>query len=255
MAGPRTRHNTTENLQAVRLDQVHVLPEMQVRDKLDRDSLQGYERLFREVGEDKCQCPPITVYIQGEGDRTRYVLADGHHRVTAARRAGRTSLNAYIREGTLDAAFEYAVTYNLRHGLQYSRADKQRIVEWYLDHPTYGKLSAREIANRMGNMIPHTTVQNARNRRKSKDGEEAFNLNTGSGQARERTRTEITRARVRRLDRIWDDLALVRRDDADAGVLELTDRYLAAILDAFERYKEAIDRLEQSDAEETDDTD
>jgi hypothetical protein len=70
------------------------------------------------------------------------------------------------------------VNHNLRHGLQYSPADRRKIVTWFLDHPRYGTLSARQIAALTGNLIPHSTVANIRKRRKMAPVEEVSNLDT-----------------------------------------------------------------------------
>lgn len=49
--------------------------------------------------------PPVTVFVI-DG---RLLLADGHHRVAAAERLGRTRVRADVRDGTRHDALEYAV--------------------------------------------------------------------------------------------------------------------------------------------------
>jgi ASC-1-like (ASCH) protein len=110
-----------------------------------------------------------------------YVVSDGFHRVTAARQAGRTTLNAYVRSGTtaeatLEEAWLRAMETNIRHGMPYTREDRQKIVHWFLDHPRYGKLPIRDIAKLTGNMVPPSTVANIRNRRKLQDLQALSNL-------------------------------------------------------------------------------
>jgi ParB-like chromosome segregation protein Spo0J len=175
---PRSRStaNTKDNFQVLRLDQLVLMHDLQVRVALNPDTVRDYERIFREVPEEKCTCPPLLVYLhQGS-----YVVADGFHRVTAARKAGRTTLNAFVHTGSLDDAWMQAVNHNLRHGMQYTRADRQKIVNWFLDHERYGKLSARDIAALTGNMVPHSTIANIRKRRKLQVLEEASKLDMDS---------------------------------------------------------------------------
>lgn len=150
---------------AVRLDQLVLTNDLQVRVQLNPQMVREYAQIFRDVPEEQCTCPPITVYMHNAS----YVVADGFHRVTAAKQAGRTTLNAYIRQGTMDDAWIDAVTINLKHGMQYTVADRRKIVNWFLDHPRYSKLSTRDIAKMTGNMIPHSTVASIKNSRKLRD--------------------------------------------------------------------------------------
>ena len=86
----RTQHNTQDNLQVIRLDQLALLDQLQMRVQTDPALVEQYRHIFVEVGEEHCTCPPISVYLhQGS-----YVVSDGHHRVAAARKAGWTTLRA-----------------------------------------------------------------------------------------------------------------------------------------------------------------
>jgi hypothetical protein len=224
---------------------------MQVREKISLDLVEQYRRIFVEVGEDKCTCPPITVYLDGVGDRQRYVIADGHHRYRAAKAAGRATLRAYIREGTLDEGVIYAVQHNLRHGLQYTRADKQKIVTWFLDHPRYGQLSSRQIADMTGNLIPHSTVANIRKRRKMQELDESSNLDMGP--ADRLTPEQVARRRTRQLDRLRDAASMLLMGDEDAGVRPVLEPYVTAIREAIARYDAARERLEDDGTDDPDD--
>jgi hypothetical protein len=48
--------------------------------------------------------PPVVVFATGDG----FVLADGYHRVAAARRRGATTITAEIRHGTREDALQFA---------------------------------------------------------------------------------------------------------------------------------------------------
>ena len=50
--------------------------------------------------------PPVVVFDTGDG----LLLADGYHRVAAARRAGREAIAAGVRKGSLSDALRYAAT-------------------------------------------------------------------------------------------------------------------------------------------------
>jgi hypothetical protein len=203
MPSRRSQHNTKENLTAVRLDQLVLLDTLQVRVRLDLQAVRTYRQIFEDVPEDKCTCPPITVYLhQGS-----YVVADGFHRVTAARQAKRTTLNAYVREGSLDDAWLSAMETNIRHGMPYTREDKQKIVTWFLDHPRYGSGSARDIAALTGHLIPHSTVANIRNRRKMQELQVLSKLDTGA--AGRPTLAEQRRQMQRAYSRLTDAAAIM----------------------------------------------
>jgi hypothetical protein len=160
MANASSPRHTTDDLQVLRLDQLVLLPALQVRVQLDPETVREYTQLFRDVPADKCTCPPITVYRHEE----TYVVSDGFHRITAAKRAGRTTLKAYVHTGTLDDAWMNGMQTNIAHGKPYNRDDKQKIVLWLLNHPRYGMLSTREIAALTGHMVAHGTVHNLRTR-------------------------------------------------------------------------------------------
>jgi len=70
--------------------------------------------------------PPVTVYEDADG--TLY-LADGYHRVGAAKIAGKSSICADVRAGTFADALKYALGANANHGLRRTNADKQRCLQ------------------------------------------------------------------------------------------------------------------------------
>jgi ParB-like chromosome segregation protein Spo0J len=64
--------------------------------------------------------PPLAVFQEGD----TYILADGFTRHTAAKRAGRTSINCEVRAGGLRDAMLFAAGANATHGRPRSTADK-----------------------------------------------------------------------------------------------------------------------------------
>jgi hypothetical protein len=92
--------------------------------------------------------PPVVVFHDGN----EYWLADGFHRMAAARSVNfhghGWSIAADIRAGTRRDAILYAAQANANHGLRRTNADKQRAVEVLLRDPEWSQWSDREIARR-----------------------------------------------------------------------------------------------------------
>jgi uncharacterized ParB-like nuclease family protein len=66
--------------------------------------------------------PPVTVFFDG----TEYWLADGFHRLLAARRAGRKHIAADVKQGSREDAAWAACAANQTHGLRRTNADKRK---------------------------------------------------------------------------------------------------------------------------------
>lgn len=88
------------------------------------------------------QFPPITVFFDG----VDYYLADGFHRLHAAQRLGKASIQAEVRTGTLRDAILYSLGANDKHGLRRSNADKRKCVRTLLEDFEWGEMSVSEMA-------------------------------------------------------------------------------------------------------------
>lgn len=88
--------------------------------------------------------PPVTVFYDG----SEYWLADGFHRLSAAKSAGLESIAADVRQGTRRDAVLYSVGANNSHGLRRTNDDKRRAVETLLNDAEWSKWSDGEIARR-----------------------------------------------------------------------------------------------------------
>ncbi len=86
--------------------------------------------------------PPVVVYFDG----VDYYLADGFHRLHAALRLGKASIQADVRTGTLRDAILYSLGANNNHGLRRSNADKRKCVQTLLEDFEWGELSINEMA-------------------------------------------------------------------------------------------------------------
>lgn len=77
-------------------------------------------------------------------------LADGFHRVAAARQAGLVDIEAIVHDGGRREALLHAVGANARHGLRRGNADKRRAVELPLADAEWGAKSSNWIAQTCG---------------------------------------------------------------------------------------------------------
>ena len=96
--------------------------------------------------------PPVIVYHDGAD----YWLADGFHRVEAARKIDRKEIEAEIRDGTARDAILHGIGSNATHGLRRTQADKRRAVERLLTDPEWAAWSDRKIAQLA--KVDHKTV-------------------------------------------------------------------------------------------------
>ena len=111
-----------------------------VRAHLDEDVVAEYADAMQ--AEPAAIFPPVVLFQEG---RT-YWLADGRHRVEAARNAGMLCILSHVHSGTRADAEVYAAGANAEHGIQRSQEDKRLAVALFLSDPERAKLSDREIA-------------------------------------------------------------------------------------------------------------
>lgn len=91
--------------------------------------------------------PPVVVFHDGDA----YWLADGFHRISAARDyAGLTEFPADVRQGCKRDAWLYALGANKAHGMRMTNADKRRVVEGMLGDAEWVQWADREIARHCG---------------------------------------------------------------------------------------------------------
>ena len=138
--------------------------------------------------------PPIIVYHDGE----QYWPGDGFHRIDAARRIGRETINADIREGGRRDALLLAASANATHGLRRTQADKRKSVETLLRDPEWSRWSDREIGeptklspyhDAQGSRYTHrTAIANSR-LRKAEDGQVRFRWRDYCRKSREKSMT------------------------------------------------------------------
>ena len=111
---------------------------------------------YAELMADGVVFPPIVVFRDG----AMLWLADGFHRVAAARRARLVQLAADVRDGTRSDALLLAVQANITHGLRVGVRDRSKAIYTLLEDPHFAGKSDREIARITG--ATHPTVAAAR---------------------------------------------------------------------------------------------
>src|SRR5262245_36999695 len=136
----------TLNTEVLRCD-----ADVQPRLALSEAHIRAYAALLQEGH----QLGTIVVFQNG----LDYYLADGFHRVAAAKSIGLAELPAETRVGTKRDAVLYACGTN-KHGKPLSHGDKQRVVRHVLEDAEWGQWSDREIARHCG--VSHVFVAKLR---------------------------------------------------------------------------------------------
>ena len=116
---------------------------LQTRAGTDVDTINNYA----EAMADGASFPDVTVFTDG----THYWLADGFHRVMAAKQNGKASISADVRKGTEDDAVVFGGTANNKQGKRPTRADVQHFLTMVWERreaifggtPTGGNLAER----------------------------------------------------------------------------------------------------------------
>lgn len=99
---------------------IQVNADTQSRARIDVQIVAEYAESMR-LGK---KFPPVIVFRDGRD----HILADGFHRVRAARKVGLSKIMAEIRVGGRIDALKYSLGANHRHGLRRTNADKHHAV-------------------------------------------------------------------------------------------------------------------------------
>jgi ParB-like nuclease domain len=100
--------------------------------------------------------PPVVVYQEGD----TFWLADGFHRLYAAKGAGAQAINCDVRQGNLRDAILYSVGANADHGYRRTNEDKRLAVLKLLNDPEWSSWNDSEIARHC--RVGHAFVSNLR---------------------------------------------------------------------------------------------
>jgi hypothetical protein len=110
-------------VRTVPLDQIRIEAGIQIRVQLDDETIEDYLQAMLGGAEF-----PAVVLFQTK-PTAEWILADGFHRVAAARKAGLREILAEVRQGDRRAATTYALRANVQHGRRRTNADKRKSVE------------------------------------------------------------------------------------------------------------------------------
>lgn len=125
-------------MKALNLSAIIIDKGTQSRAQISEETVTDYAEAM-QAGD---QFPPITVFFDG----VDYYLADGFHRLHAAQRLGKASIQAEVKTGTLRDAILFSLGANDKHGLRRSNADKRKCVRTLLEDFEWGELSVNEMA-------------------------------------------------------------------------------------------------------------
>jgi hypothetical protein len=134
------------------LDEIRLDGGTQVRAQIDLFTVEDYADAMLAGA----NFPAIIAYYDG----TDYWLADGFHRIEAAKRAN-VDIAVDVRAGTVRDAKLHAVGANASHGLRRTNEDKRRAVLMLLNDDEWRRWSDSEIARKC--FVSHMTVQRHRN--------------------------------------------------------------------------------------------
>ena len=125
-------------MQTLKLKQIIKHRDLQVREQLDMNRVEFLTEVIE--GWD-----PLLVYRVD----SKYYLADGYHRITAAERLGLETINAEVVEGTFEDALLAGIEANSQHrGLPLTLKERKRAAELLLK--THTNWSNRRIAKIAG---------------------------------------------------------------------------------------------------------
>jgi preprotein translocase subunit YajC len=136
----------------VKIEQIRLDGGTQSRAEMNMTTVEEYAEAMKEGA----QFPPVIVFYDGQD----YWLADGFHRVAAAKKAELIEIAADVRQGEKRDAVLMSVSVNSNHGLRRTQADKRRAIEVLLRDDTWREWSDREIARRVS--VDHKTVGSVR---------------------------------------------------------------------------------------------
>lgn len=143
--------------QKISIDLIRTDGGTQSRAALNPSTIDEYAESI-EAGE---ELPAVILFHDGEA----YWLADGFHRVASARKAGKKTVSAEVRQGTRREAILHSVGANANHGLRRTNADKRRAVETLLSDAEWKTWSDREIARQCA--VSNTLVSSLRPKQES----------------------------------------------------------------------------------------
>lgn len=145
----KAAHESTGKSRVIRLklDLIRTDAGTQTRDHIDYATVADYAEAMTRGD----RFPPVVVF---KPKADEFLLADGFHRVRAARKSKFTTIAADIRRGSRTDALRYSLQANHAHGLRRTSQDKRFAIGLALRE--FSSLSDRAIADMCG--VSHSSV-------------------------------------------------------------------------------------------------
>lgn len=124
-----------------RLNVEQIETPFRVRHQVNKATVQEYAEDIKGGA----KMPLVDVFVE-EGS-SRYILADGEHRVLAHMQADRKTIKCKVHTGTEKEALRFALQANATNGLRRTMADKRKCVLIALNEAEFDGLSLRELAD------------------------------------------------------------------------------------------------------------
>jgi len=137
-------------IKRLRLSEIVTEAGTQVRAGLNEATVTDYA----EALADGAKFPAVIVFHDG----SRYIAADGFHRIHAAMRIGTAQIECDVRKGSKADALKFALGCNAHHGLRRTNADKRHAVGMALKE--FPRLSDRALAEMC--LVGHPFVADVR---------------------------------------------------------------------------------------------
>jgi len=137
----------------MKLSEIKIEPELMMRVGINQEIVNEYAQAM--LNGDKF--PPVVIINDGDHN----YLVDGHKRYYAIEKNGGTIIDADVRMGTYDDAFDYAFTSaNQGNGERYSPKDKRHALKLALEKERYNNQSDRKLAETL--KVSHPFVAKVR---------------------------------------------------------------------------------------------
>lgn len=143
-----------KDIRLLAISKIVALPELLMRTGISESVVKSYAALMN----DGTVFPPLTVFWDGDS----FILADGFHRLEAARLAGFSEIKCETRKGQKRDAVLFAAGANAKHGFQRSDKDKRIAVDTVLQDSEWVRWADAAIARAVGVSLPF--VSNRRRR-------------------------------------------------------------------------------------------
>lgn len=124
------------------IEKIRVDGGTQIRTEIDSGVIQSYQDAMLAGA----SLPGVSVYYDG----TDYWLADGFHRLAAAKLLDRDRIHVLVTPGTRRDAILFACGANATHGLRRTNEDKRRAVMTLLNDAEWSRQSDRWVAEKCG---------------------------------------------------------------------------------------------------------